>query len=106
MQFFLSALAMTTVLGSVLGAIQTGARIWQGGAVALFGLSAIGIFRMSMSIVYPALSADPILATVVFLIAVEFAASHAVLNRQQTAGVAGGALMLTTISSVFLAAGS
>ncbi|MEP7452686.1 hypothetical protein [Phyllobacterium sp. SB3] len=104
MQFFLSVLAITTVLGSMLGAVQTGAKIWQGGIVSTFGLSAIGLFYITMSVIYPRLATNPILAVIVFLLAVEFAAGRVVLNREQAAGVAGGALMLTAVSGVFLTA--
>ncbi len=103
MQVLIFALAVTTIVGSMIGALQTGAKIWQGGLAALFGLSAIGLFHILMSVIYPALATDPILATIVFLLAVEFAASHVILDRKQTAGVAGGALMLTTMSGLFLA---
>ena len=103
MHVLLFVLAVTTVLGSMIGAIQTGAKIWQGGLIAVFGLSAIELFYIIMSVIYPSLASNPVLAIIVFLVAVEFAASHVVLNRKQTAGVAGGALMLTTISGVFLA---
>jgi hypothetical protein len=103
MHVLLFVLAVTTVLGSMIGAIQTGAKIWQGGLIAVFGLSAIELFYIIMSVIYPSLASDPVLVIIVFLVAVEFAASHVVLNRKQTAGVAGGALMLTTISGVFLA---
>lgn len=104
MPFFLSVLAVTTVLGSMIGAIQTGAKIWQGGIISTFGLSAIGLFYIMMSVIYPRLSTNPVLAVIVFFLAVEFAAVRLVLDREQAAGVAGGALMLTTISGVFLAA--
>lgn len=103
MQALLFVLAVTTVLGSMIGAIQTGAKIWQGGLAAVFGLSAIGLFYITMSVIYPRLASDPVLATIVFLVAVEFAASRVFLDRRQMAGVAGGALMLTTISGLFLA---
>lgn len=103
MHVLLFVLAVTTVLGSMIGAIQTGAQFWQGGLIGVFGLSAIELFYIIMSVIYPSLASNPVLATIVFLVAVEFAASHVVLNRKQTAGVAGGALMLTTISGVLLA---
>ena len=103
MHVLLFVLAVTTVLGSMIGAIQTGAQFWQGGLIGVFGLSAIELFYIIMSVIYPSLASNPVLAIIVFLVAVEFAASHVVLNRKQTAGVVGGALMLTTISGVFLA---
>ena len=103
MHVLLFVLAVTMVLGSMIGAIQTGAQFWQGGLIGVFGLSAIELFYIIMSVIYPSLASNPVLAIIVFLVAVEFAASHVVLNRKQTAGVAGGALMLTTISGVFLA---
>ncbi|MET3646215.1 hypothetical protein [Phyllobacterium ifriqiyense] len=78
MHVLLFVLAVTTVLGSMIGAIQTGAQFWQGGLIGVFGLSAIELFYIIMSVIYPSLASNPVLAIIVFLVTVEFAASHVV----------------------------